>query len=65
MKNQLENPFWWAKVSGLCEVLAEDPKFDDEQRSVLELLGGLSGNDMMRLAVGWHDTEWMARKKED
>lgn len=63
MNKQLENPYFWARISGLCNVLSEDPTMDQEQREVLEVIGKLSGNDMMRLAVGYHDTEWMSNKK--
>lgn len=60
MKKQLENPYFWAKLSGMCRCIAAR---DDEEREIFDVLAGLSGNDMIRLAVGYHDTEWMSNNK--
>ncbi len=52
---------YWAKLSGVISVLME--KMDDYERELMKPIAELSGNDMVRLAIGYHDTEWMSNDK--
>jgi hypothetical protein len=61
--NNYNNPHFWAKVAGICKVLAnhegERVMIDRDDAEVFASLGEMRGRDMMRLAMGYDETKWI------
>lgn len=59
--NKLNNPYFWAKVAAICgsmlDYVGDDGKvwLSDDDKEVFKVLGGLSGEDMIRCAIGFNE----------
>ena len=53
-----ENPTYWAKLSGTIRSMIERMT-DEEERELFRPIAEMTAKDMIRLAIGYHDTEWV------